>query len=74
MWLASHFPSFLKIHSRQMKSLMTGTKGSMTSVFKKGRKGDPGNYKSVSLTSVAGKIMEHVLMEAVLRHVQKTRR
>lgn len=70
MWLASHFPSCLKIRSGQMKSLMTGTKGSITSVFKKGRKGDPG-YRSVSLTSVPRKIMEQILMEAVLKHMQK---
>ena len=38
-------------------------------VFKKGSKGDVGNYRPISLTSIICKLMESILKDAILQHL-----
>ena len=38
----------------------------VTPIFRKGQKADPGSYKPISLTSVPGKVMEWIILGAIM--------
>ena len=43
---------------------------SVMSIYKKGLKDDPGNYRLVSLTSVPRKLMEQLILSTITQHMQ----
>jgi len=46
-------------------------KANITSIIKKGKKGDPGNYRLVSLTSIQGKVMKQLILEVIIKQVEE---
>ena len=70
MKLLRHYPLYLKGHGSLVKFPLVGKRGNINPLFKKGKKGDPGNYKPVCLTSVSGKIMEQIFHESLLGQVE----
>ena len=47
--------------------------GALTSIFKKGTKGDPANYRPASLTSIPCKIYESILKDNIMKHLAENR-
>ena len=43
----------------------------VTPIFKKGSRAAPGNYRPVSLTSVCCKVMEQILKDAIVEHLDR---
>jgi len=56
-WLTKAVPDYWRITS-------------VTPIYQKGWKEDPGNYRPVSLTSMSGKIMEQFILSALTGHVK----
>ncbi|KAJ7412822.1 RNA-directed DNA polymerase from mobile element jockey-like protein [Willisornis vidua] len=50
--------------------LVTWKRETLDPSLKKDRKEDPGNYQPLSLTSVPGKVMVQILLEALLRPME----
>jgi len=46
-------------------------KASVTPIFTKGKKEDPGNYRPVSLISIPGKVMEQLILEVIIKQVEE---
>ncbi|KAK4815974.1 hypothetical protein QYF61_010842 [Mycteria americana] len=46
-------------------------KANATPLFKNGKKGDPGNYRSVNLTSIPGEVMEQLLLGTISRYMKE---
>jgi len=46
-------------------------KATVTAIFKKGKKEDPGNYRLASLTSIPGKVMEQLILEVMIKQVEE---
>ncbi|GAB0199885.1 mitochondrial enolase superfamily member 1 [Grus japonensis] len=69
--------AILRIPSNVGRSWRTGEvpedwrKASVTLVFKKGKKEDPGNYRPVNLPSIPGKVMEQLGLEVISKHVEE---
>ena len=63
--------SVLLEKSRQSNEVPADWKrGNITHIFKKGKVDDSGNHRPVSLTSVPGKIIEWILLETMLGHME----
>lgn len=43
----------------------------VTPIFKAGTKSDPANYRPISLTCVACKLMEHIITSAIMKHTKR---
>ena len=43
----------------------------VTSIYKKGLKSDPSNYRPISLTCLCCKIMEHIMLNHIAKHIAK---
>jgi len=46
-------------------------RANVTPIFKKGKKEDPENYRTVSLTSIPGKVMEKFILDVISKQVEE---
>ena len=79
-------PWFLKENAREISKVLTdiyqdcidtGTvpiqwkHANVCAIHKKGKKSDPSNYRPVSLTCIASKVLEHIVHSHVMKHLSQ---
>lgn len=77
-------PWFLKENAQEISKILTdiyqhcinsGTvpnqwkHANVCAVYKKGKKSDPSNYRPISLTCIASKVLEHIVHSHVMKHL-----
>ena len=68
--IAPHFYEIYKASMQQRKAVVDWKLQNITPIFKKGAKDDPGNYRPISLTSVPGKILESIIADNIMNHLE----
>ena len=79
-------PWFMKEHANDIAPVLTNIfqeainsgvvpqgwkNANVTAVFKKGGKTDPNNYRPISLTSVASKVLEHIVHSHIMKYFEE---
>jgi len=72
-WIAKPLPLIFNMSLREGVVPQDWKKANVTPLFKKGCRQDPGNYRPVSLTSIACKVLESILKRAILQHIEKNK-
>ena len=71
--IAPHVYSIYKASLEQRKAVKDWKLQNITPLFKKGSKKEPGNHRPVSLTSVPGKILESIIAEDIINHLESNK-
>ncbi len=64
-------PTLTKIFQESIDSGVVPQKwkhAHVTAIFKKGPKSDPKNYRPISLTCIAGKVLEHIFHSHIIKY------
>ena len=68
--IAPHLSGIYILSLRQKKAVKDWKLKNIAPVFKKGCKNDPGNYRPISLTSVPGKMLESIIVDNMVDHLE----
>ena len=67
---APQFCNIFRTSLEQRKAVRDWKLQNISPLFKKGSKDDPGNYRPISLTSVPGKMLESIIADDMMSHLE----
>ena len=67
---APRFCNIFRTSLEQRKAVRDWKLQNISPLFKKGSKDDPGNYRPISLTSVPGKMLESIIADDMMSHLE----